>query len=197
MRGIHVTRLLTAAIHAPTFSEMASVLRGGLSCAMSGIGLWGTDIGGFMASRRKISLHSLFSARNVVALRAVSRSRRARTLELRRETVDIYRKYADSVPTNSVSGFAERICPSRPAFPDAALVLDFQDDPNTAHLESQYLLGESLLVAPVLAKKTSGAFICPKANGWTSGRIAPNAARNGFLIRRPSTQCLCLSKQVR
>jgi alpha-glucosidase (family GH31 glycosyl hydrolase) len=45
-----------------TFSEMASVLRGGLSCAMSGIGLWGTDIGGFYDLWKSLSTFAIFSA---------------------------------------------------------------------------------------------------------------------------------------
>jgi alpha-glucosidase (family GH31 glycosyl hydrolase) len=45
------------------------------------------------------------------------------------------------------------------------LVLDFQDDPNTAHLEGQYLLGESLLVAPVFGEESEQRVYLP-AGEW-------------------------------
>jgi hypothetical protein len=41
------------------------------------------------------------------------------------------------------------------------LVLDFQDDPNTANLEGQYLLGESLLVAPVFGEENEQRVYLP------------------------------------
>ena len=35
------------------------------------------------------------------------------------------------------------------------LVLDYQDDPNTAHIDLQYLFGDSFLVAPILTRRSA------------------------------------------
>jgi alpha-glucosidase (family GH31 glycosyl hydrolase) len=45
------------------------------------------------------------------------------------------------------------------------MVLDFQDDPTSEHVDDQYLLGESLLVAPVLDERDARRVWFP-AGSW-------------------------------
>ncbi|NUT97399.1 MAG: alpha-xylosidase, partial [Saccharothrix sp.] len=47
-----------------------------------------------------------------------------------------------------------------------AMVLEFPDDPGCAHLERQYMLGDSLLVAPVFSDDGDVSYYVP-AGAWT------------------------------
>ena len=55
------------------------------------------------------------------------------------------------------------------------MVLEFPDDPATEHLDTQYMLGDSLLVAPVFSAGRHGAVLRP---GRAAGRICWTAARS-------------------
>jgi alpha-D-xyloside xylohydrolase len=57
--------------------------------------------------------------------------------------------------------------------PVRAVVLDYPDDPNTYELDSQYLLGDALLVAPIFAGQTGRTVYLPPGNWycfWTHQR---------------------------
>lgn len=54
------------------------------------------------------------------------------------------------------------------------LVLDYQDDPNTAYLDLQYLFGEAFLVAPILTREGRRKVYLPAGewvNFWTKERL--------------------------
>jgi alpha-glucosidase (family GH31 glycosyl hydrolase) len=79
-----------------------------------------------------------------------------------RETVDIYRKYADLRYRLIPYLVSQTHLSQQTGIPlMRPLVLDFQDDPNTANLEGQYLLGESLLVAPVFGEENEQRVYLP------------------------------------
>lgn len=55
------------------------------------------------------------------------------------------------------------------------LVLDYQDDPNTANLDLQYLFGEAFLVAPILTREHRRKVYLPAGEWvdfWTKERLA-------------------------
>ncbi|HEX8550951.1 MAG TPA: TIM-barrel domain-containing protein [Abditibacteriaceae bacterium] len=156
-----------------TFSEMASVLRGGLSCAMSGIGLWGTDIGGFYGPRVEKSLYIRYFQLGMLLPFAQFHGVGAREpWNYDEETVEIYRKYADLRYRLIPYLVSQTYLSQQTGIPlMRPLVLDFQDDPNTANLEGQYLLGESLLVAPVFGEASEQRVYLPAGdwvNFWTN-----------------------------
>jgi alpha-D-xyloside xylohydrolase len=156
-----------------TFSEMASVLRGGLSCAMSGIGLWGTDIGGFYGPKVEKSLYIRYFQLGMLLPFTQFHGVGAREpWNYDQETVGIYRKYADLRYRLIPYLVSQTYLSQQTGIPlMRPLVLDFQNDPNTTHLEGQYLLGESLLVAPVFGEETERRVYLPEGEWidfWTN-----------------------------
>ncbi|MET0302463.1 MAG: alpha-xylosidase [Microbacteriaceae bacterium] len=136
---------------ASTFESMAETLRGGLSLGFGGFGFWSHDIGGFegmpdpavfkrWTAFGLLSSHSRFHA---------STSYRV-PWNFDEEAVDVTRVFTELklrlMPTLFEAGrqSAERGVPvMRP------LALEFPDDPGSAYIDRQYLLGSDLLVAPV------------------------------------------------
>jgi alpha-D-xyloside xylohydrolase len=155
-----------------TFSEMASVLRGGLSCAMSGIGLWGTDIGGFYGPVEKSLYIRYFQLGMLLPFAQFHGVGAREPWNYDEETVDIYRKYAELRYRLIPYLVSQTHLSQQTGIPlMRPLVLDFQGDPNTAHLESQYLLGESFLVAPVFGEEIEQRVYLPEGEWvdfWTN-----------------------------
>jgi alpha-D-xyloside xylohydrolase len=48
-----------------------------------------------------------------------------------------------------------------------SMVMEFQDDPSTAYLDRQYMLGDSLMVAPVFNEKGRVSYYLPQGK-WTN-----------------------------
>nr|MDT0657293.1 alpha-xylosidase [Micromonospora sp. DSM 115978] len=134
-----------------TFESMAESLRGGLSLAMSGFGFWSHDIGGF-EGKPDPALFKRWIPFGLLA--SHSRLHGSQTYrvpwEFDEEAVDVLRLFtrlkARLMPYlfgQAVLARAEGMPVMRP------LVAEFPDDPAVPYLERQYLLGDSLLVAPV------------------------------------------------
>jgi alpha-D-xyloside xylohydrolase len=152
-----------------TFPSMAESLRGGLSLAYSGFGYWSHDIGGFEGTpdaavfKRWLAfgllsshsrLHGSDSYRVPWAFddEAVEVTRRFTRLKL--ALMPYLARVAREVTSEGVGVM-------RP------MLLEFPDDPAVAYLDRQYLLGESLLVAPVLATDGVVDYYVPDGR-WTS-----------------------------
>ncbi|WP_062290829.1 alpha-xylosidase [Demequina phytophila] len=152
-----------------SYVSMAETLRGGLSLMSSGFGYWSHDIGGFEGTpdagvfKRWLAfglmsthsrLHGSGSYRVPWAFdeEAVDVARLFTKLKL---SLMPY-LYAASVQT------AETGVPMmRPMF------LAFPGDPATQHLDRQYMLGDSLLVAPVMSASGEVDLYLPDGE-WTS-----------------------------
>jgi alpha-D-xyloside xylohydrolase len=178
---------------------MAESLRGGLSLAYSGFGYWSHDIGGFEGTpdpavfKRWLAfgllsshsrLHGSDSYRVPWAFddEAVEVTRRFTRLKL--ALMPYLARVAREVTTAGTGMM-------RP------LLLEFPDDPAVAHLDRQYTLGDSLLVAPVLSHDGCVDYYVP-AGRWTGlldGRTVTGPAwvreQHGFdsvpLLVRPDT----------
>ncbi|WEK13425.1 MAG: alpha-xylosidase [Candidatus Microbacterium phytovorans] len=152
-----------------TFVSMAESLRGGLSLAMSGFAHWSHDIGGFEGTPDPavfkrwtafglLSSHSRFHGSDSYRVpwafdeEAVEVTRRFSHLKMRLMPY-LYQLGLDAAETG--------IPLMRP------LVLEFPDDPAVAYLDRQYMLGPSLLVAPVFSAEGDVEFYLP-AGEWTS-----------------------------
>ncbi len=152
-----------------TFASMAESLRGGLSLAMSGFAHWSHDIGGFEGTPDPavfkrwtafglLSSHSRFHGSDSYRVpwafdeEAVEVTRRFSHLKMRLMPY-LYQLGLDAAETG--------IPLMRP------LVLEFPDDPAVAYLDRQYMLGPSLLVAPVFSAEGDVEFYLP-AGAWTS-----------------------------
>ena len=139
-----------------TFEGMAAALRAGLSLSLSGIPFWSHDIGGF-ANPNNIAeppdplLYIRWAQWGLLSSHSRFHGIRGREPWFYgEEAVDIVRRYAR---------LRYRLLPylwsfAREAVETATplvrpLVLAYPDDRTTHHLDSQYLLGPWLLVAPV------------------------------------------------
>ncbi|KAA2252224.1 alpha-xylosidase [Solihabitans fulvus] len=182
-----------------TYEAMAESLRGGLSLGMSGFGFWSHDIGGFEGTpspalfKRWIAFGLLSSHSRLHG----SDSYRVPWL-FDEESVDVLRRfsklkarlmpYLDQVARQAV---AQGVPMMR------AMVLEFPDDPACTHLERQYMLGDSLLVAPVFSDDGDVSYYVPEGE-WTdllTGQAVSGPRwvrdRRGFLempiLVRPNT----------
>ncbi|BDZ39075.1 hypothetical protein GCM10025863_16890 [Microbacterium suwonense] len=152
-----------------TFASMAETLRGGLSLAMSGFAFWSHDIGGFegtpdagvfkrWAAFGLLSSHSRFHGSSSYRVpwafdeEAVDVTRRFTHLKMRLMPY-LHQHGLDAVRTG--------VPVMRP------MALEFPDDPATAYLDRQYMLGADLLVAPVFRADGEVDFYLP-AGQWTS-----------------------------
>lgn len=152
-----------------TFVSMAESLRGGLSLAMSGFGFWSHDIGGFEGTPDPavfkrwlafglLSSHSrlhgsssyrvpwAFDEEAVAVTRAFTRLKLSLMPYLAQAGLEAH---TDGVPV------------MRP------MVLEFPEDRGAATVDTQYMLGPSLLVAPVFSAEGDVDVYVP-AGTWTS-----------------------------
>lgn len=140
-----------------SFPSMAETLRGGLSLASSGFGYWSHDIGGFEGTPDP----AVF--KRWLAFGLLSSHSRLHGSESYRvpwnfddEAVDVARSFAQLKCSLMPYLYAVAedaahtgISMARPMF------FEFPDDPAVGYLDRQFMLGPSLLVAPVMS-----------ADGW-------------------------------
>lgn len=151
-----------------TFPAMAESLRGGLSLGLSGFGFWSHDIGGFeglpnaelykrwiafglLSSHSRLHGSSSYRVPWLFDEEAVDVLRHFTKLKCRLMPY-LYRAALDTVETGI------------PLM--RAMLVEFPDDPTSAYLDRQYMLGEKLLVAPVFAEDGAVTYYVP-AGRWT------------------------------
>jgi alpha-D-xyloside xylohydrolase len=182
-----------------TFESMAESLRGGLSLSASGFGYWSHDIGGF-EGRPDAALFKRW-----IPFGLLSSHSRLHGNESYRvpwlfddEAVDVLRQFTrlkhrlmPYLYQAAVVAHGQGTPVMRP------MLLEFPDDPAVTHLERQYMLGDSLLVAPVFSADGDTAYYVPPGR-WTrfgTGEVVQGPAwireRHGFdsvpLLVRPGS----------
>jgi alpha-D-xyloside xylohydrolase len=154
-----------------TFRDMASVLRGGLSAAMSGILFYGCDIGGYghaLDRNPDETLYIRYLQHGFFLPFAQFHGMGPREpWHYGPRAVEVYRKYArlryrllPYVLSQSYQACRCGIPVLRP------MVLEFQDDPTCAHLDLQYMFGDSFLVAPIFGPETHRRVYLPAGTWW-------------------------------
>lgn len=151
------------------YESMGESLRGGLSLCMSGFGFWSHDISGFehTASPDLYKRWSAFGLLSTHSRLHGSSSYRVPWL-FDEESVDVVRyfsklkclimPYLFSVACNT----AETGIPAM-----RAMILEFDKDRACDYLDTQYMLGDSLLVAPVFNPDGRVDYYLPKGV-WTN-----------------------------
>jgi len=151
-----------------TFPSMADTLRGGLSLCLSGFGFWSHDIGGFegtpspavyqrWAQFGLLSSHSRLHGSN---------SYRVPWL-VDDQSVEVVRTFTQLKCRLMPYLYGAAVEASRLGVPMMrAMLLEFPDDPTAAFLDREYMLGESLLVAPIFAEDGEVTYYVP-AGRWT------------------------------
>ncbi|WP_329107828.1 alpha-xylosidase [Micromonospora sp. NBC_01699] len=151
-----------------TFESMAETLRGGLSLAMSGFGYWSHDIGGFEGKpdpalfKRWVPFGLLSTHSRLHG----SQSYRV-PWEFDEEAVDVLRIFTRLKARLMPYLFGQAVVAHREGMPVLRpMVAEFPEDPAVAYLDRQYLLGDSLLIAPVFSPDGTVDYYVP-AGTWT------------------------------
>jgi alpha-D-xyloside xylohydrolase len=151
-----------------TFPSMAATLRGGLSLGLSGFGFWSHDIGGF-EGKPAPALYQRWAAFGLLSSHSRlhgSGSSRAPWL-IGDTSVDVVAFFARLKCRLMPYLYGAAVEASRRGIPMMrAMLLEFPDDPTTANLDGQYMLGPSLLVAPILRSDGRASCYLP-AGRWT------------------------------
>ncbi|WP_061963080.1 alpha-xylosidase [Demequina aurantiaca] len=151
-----------------SYVSMAETLRGGLSLASSGFGYWSHDIGGFEG------LPDAGVFKRWVAFGLLSSHSRLHGSTSYRvpwafddEAVDVTRQFAQLknslmpyLYTAGAHAAASGVSVARPMF------MEFPDDPAVGYLDRQYMLGDDILVAPVMTADGTVDFYLP-TGVWT------------------------------
>lgn len=172
-----------------SYESMAESLRGGLSLGLSGFGFWSHDIGGF-ENTGPADVYKRWCAFGLLS----SHSRLHGSKSYRvpwaydDEAVDVLRFFTQwkcrLMPTLWMAAVQARD-QGTPVM--RAMLLEFADDLGTHGLDRQYMLGEYLLVAPVLDASGAVDFYLP-AGRWThlfTGQEVPGGGwrreQHGFM----------------
>ncbi|WP_407868190.1 alpha-xylosidase [Paenibacillus sp. P36] len=157
------------------YDSMAESLRGGLSLGLSGFGFWSHDISGF----EKTAPPDIY--KRWVAFGLLSSHSRLHGNESYRvpwlfdeEAVDVLRHFTKLKSTLMPYLFESAIQSTEMGIPMMrAMVLDYAADPSTHHLDTQYMLGDNLLVAPIFNDRGQVMYYVPEGR-WTdffSGQV--------------------------
>jgi alpha-D-xyloside xylohydrolase len=151
-----------------TFEAMAESLRGGLSLSLCGFGFWSHDIGGF-EGLPPAPLYQRWVAFGLLS--ALSRLHGSSSYRVPwhypDDAVDVLRHFTQLKCRLMPYLYAAALEAHREGVPMMrAMVLEFPDDPACDALDRQYLLGPSLLVAPVMSESGEVTYYLP-AGRWT------------------------------
>jgi alpha-D-xyloside xylohydrolase len=159
-----------------TFESMAESLRGGLSLSLSGFGFWSHDIGGFEQTAAA-DVYKRWCAFGLLS----SHSRLHGSSSYRvpwlydEEAVAVLRHFTELKCRLMPYLYGAAVQAHKTGLPMLrAMMLEFPDDPGCDYLDRQYMLGDSLLVAPVFRSDNIVEYYLP-AGQWThflSGAVA-------------------------
>ncbi len=162
-----------------TFESMAESLRGGLSLALSGFGFWSHDIGGFeqtplspgeRAGAKESAVYKRWVAFGLLS----SHSRLHGSTSYRvpwaydEEAVEVLAKFTRLKCRLMPYLYRAAIQSHKKGTPMLrAMVFEFPNDPACDTLDRQYMLGDSLLVAPIFSANNVVDYYIP-AGRWTN-----------------------------
>jgi alpha-D-xyloside xylohydrolase len=152
-----------------SYESMWETLRGGLSLCMSGFGFFSHDIGGFESTGTP-DLYKRWTAFGLMSTHSRYHGNSSYRVpwHFDEESCDVARHFvklkcrlmpylwASAVKTNLTGVPVMR-----------AMAVDFGADRNTLTLDTQYMLGDSLLAAPVFSEDGECSFYLPDCGKWT------------------------------
>lgn len=152
-----------------TYEAMQESLRGGLSLTSSGFGFWSHDIGGF-ERRSTADVYKRWCAFGLLSthsrLHGSDSYRVPWTYD--EEAVDVLRRFARLKASLMPYLYAQAVQTAETGVPMMrSMALEFEQDRNCDYLCSQYMLGESLLVAPVMNEQGMAQYYLPDGV-WTN-----------------------------
>ncbi|CAO2649866.1 Nn.00g011580.m01.CDS01 [Neocucurbitaria sp. VM-36] len=153
-----------------TFEAMAETLRGGLSLALSGFGYWAHDIGGFEGNpdpalfKRWVAF-GLFSSHS--RLHGSASFRVPWLIDETEEASKVLKHFVSIKHQLMPYLYSQAITTHRTGVPMLrAMFLEYPSDPAIWYLDQQYMLGDSLLVAPVFSEDNTVTYYLPKGEWY-------------------------------
>lgn len=150
------------------YESMEESLRGGLSLLMSGFGFWAHDIGGFESTSTP-DVYKRWVAFGLLS----SHSRLHGSTSYRvpwaydEEAVDVVRFFTRLKARLMPYLYKTAIQANKTGVPTMrSMVLEFTEDRTCHYVDKQYMLGESLLVAPIFNEESLADYYLP-AGRWT------------------------------
>lgn len=150
------------------YESMAESLRGGLSLGMSGFGFWSHDIGGF-ENTAPAHVYKRWCAFGLLS----SHSRLHGSKSYRvpwaydDEACDVVRHFTQWKSRMMPYLYRQAALAAEFGTPMMrAMMLEFPDDPGCDYLDRQYMLGDSVMVAPVFSEAGDVQFYLPEGR-WT------------------------------
>jgi alpha-D-xyloside xylohydrolase len=179
-----------------TFESMAESLRGGLSLGLCGFGFWSHDIGGFEGTA-PASIYKRWAAFGLLS----SHSRLHGSGSYRipwaydEEASDVLRLFTKLKCRLMPYLWNVALEAHREGMPMMrAMLLEFPEDPACDTLDRQYMLGGSLLVAPVFTDDGTVDYYLPTGR-WTN--LLTGEVKEGPVWRREQHGFLSLPLMVR
>lgn len=151
-----------------SYASMAESLRGGLSFTMSGFSFWSHDIGGFelTASPDVYKRWLQFGLLSTHSRLHGSKSYRVPWL-FDEEAVDVCRKFTKLKISLMPYIYQMAVNSHETGIPAMrSMVMEFEQDPAVRYLDMQYMLGDSILVAPVFSEDGAVEYYLPEGT-WT------------------------------
>ncbi len=166
-----------------TFASMAETLRGGLSLGMSGFGFWSHDMGGFEQTA-SADVYKRWCAFGLLS--SHSRLHGANSYRVPwlfdDEACDVLRFFTHLKCRLMPYLFGAAVEAHKTGVPMLrAMHLEFPDDPGCDTLDLQYMLGDTLLVAPVFSQDGRVDVYVP--NGWWTDILSGECIDGGKWIR--------------
>jgi alpha-D-xyloside xylohydrolase len=178
------------------YESMAESLRGGLSLGMSGFGFWSHDIGGF-ENTAPAHVYKRWCAFGLLS----SHSRLHGSKSYRvpwaydDEACDVVRHFTRWKSRLMPYLYRQAALAAEFGTPMMrSMMLEFPDDPGCDYLDRQYMLGDSVLVAPVFSEAGDVQFYLPEGR-WT--HLFTNHEAQGSRWHRQQHDFLSLPVYVR
>ena len=152
-----------------SYESMAESLRGGLSLAMCGFGFWSHDMGGFENTAtpdlyKRWTAFGMFSTHS--RLHGNSSYRVPWLFD--EEAVDVLRFFTKKKCALMPYLYGSAVRTAQTGIPMMRpMIVDFEKEPVAPFLDRQYMLGRSLLVAPVFTETGEVTYYLPEGR-WTN-----------------------------
>lgn len=151
------------------YESMEESLRGGLSLTSSGFGFWSHDIGGFESTSTP-DVYKRWCAFGLLS----THSRLHGSTSYRvpwaydEEAVDVVRFFAQLKASLMPYLYRNAVETSKTGIPMMrSMPLEFPEDRNCSYIATQYMLGDSLLVAPIFNEDSMAEYYLPEGI-WTN-----------------------------
>jgi alpha-D-xyloside xylohydrolase len=179
-----------------TLESMAETLRGGLSLALCGFGFWSHDIGGF-EGQGPVAVYKRWLAFGLLS--SHSRLHGSSTYRVPwnydEQACDVLRLFTKLKCSLMPYLYGQALTAHQEGVPMLrAMLLEFPEDPASDTLDRQYMLGDALLVAPVLTEDGTVDYYLPEGR-WT--HLLTGEVQTGGRWRRAQHDFLSLPLFVR